>query len=141
MEQIKSELESGIEKKKILVIDDEREVGNFITELVKSHFPNFEVKVVLDGFSAGRILSEYIPDLIVLDLMLPGINGFDVCKQIKSSKHLAGIKILAVTGYDSVENRAKILSCGADDYLAKPMDLKVLDNKIITVLNLTESVQ
>ena len=141
MEQIKKELESGIDKKKILVIDDEREVGNFITELVKSHFPDFEVKVVLDGFSAGRILSEYIPDLIMLDLMLPGINGFDVCKQIKSSKHLTGIKILAVTGYDSDENRAKILACGADDYLAKPMDLNVLDNKIITMLNLTERVK
>jgi len=141
MEQIRNELESGTNKKKILVIDDEREVGTFITDLVKSHFPGFEVKVVLDGFSAGRILSEYIPDLIVLDLMLPGVNGFDVCTQIKSSKHLSGIKILAVTGYDSVENRAKILACGADDYMAKPMDLKALDDKIIAMLNLKESVK
>ncbi|MFH1368402.1 MAG: response regulator [Elusimicrobiota bacterium] len=140
MEDIKRELDSTVGKKKILVIDDEPEVGNFVSELIKTHFPDFEVKIVYDGFTAGRILNEFLPDLIVLDLMLPGINGFDVCKQIRSSKYFSNIKILAVTGYDSAENKQKIISCGADDYLAKPMDLKILEEKIISLLQLKEKV-
>lgn len=136
MEDIKRELAASIGRKKILVIDDEPEVGNFVSELVKSHFPAFEVKIVYDGFTAGRILNDYIPDLILLDLMLPGVNGFEVCKQIKSSKFLVGTKVLAVTGYDSAENKQKIIGCGADDYLAKPMDLNIVKEKIVTLLNL-----
>lgn len=138
MDDIKRDMESGTSRKKILVIDDEPEVGNFVSELVKSHFPEFEVKIVYDGFTAGRILSEFIPDMIILDLMLPGINGFEVCKQIKNSKFLTHIKILAVTGYDSSENKQKIFACGADDYLAKPMDLKVLKDKVVSLLHLPE---
>jgi CheY-like chemotaxis protein len=141
MEQIKKELEAGAGKRKLLVIDDEPEVGHFVEELVKGHFPDFEIKTVKDGFSAGRLLSEYIPDLIILDLMLPGVDGFEVCKQIKSGKHLQSSKILAVTGYDSAENKAKIMACGADDYLAKPMDLHALEEKIITLLKLQEQVK
>lgn len=141
MEEIKKELEAGAGKRKLLVIDDEPEVGHFVEELVKGHFPGFEVKTVRDGFTAGRLLSEYIPDLIILDLMLPGVDGFEVCRQIKAGKHLAGSKILAVTGYDSTENKAKIMACGADDYLAKPMDIHSLEDKIISLLKLQEQVK
>ena len=82
-------------KKKILVIDDEPEVGELVSELVKSSFPFIDVKIVYNGFSAGRILSDYFPDMIILDIMLPGVNGFDVCQQIRTSGFLKGTKILA----------------------------------------------
>jgi CheY-like chemotaxis protein len=133
MEDIKREL-SASKKKKILVIDDEPETGDIITELVKLKFPEDEVRVVCDGFTAGRVLGEYLPDLIILDLMLPGVNGFEVCRQIRESKFLEGVKILSITGYDSPEHRQRIMDCGANDYLAKPMDLKVLTEKISQLL-------
>jgi CheY-like chemotaxis protein len=136
MEEIKNELTTATVQKKLLVIDDEPEVGNLIIDLVQSHFNNIEVRVVRDGFSAGRVLSEYLPDLIILDLMLPGVNGFAVCQQIRATEHLSRVKILAVTGYDSPDNKQKILSCGADDYLAKPMDLHAIESKIVSLLQI-----
>jgi len=130
MEEIKKELSLSSNSKKILVIDDEPEVGNLVQDIVKEKFPNTEIKVVYDGFSAGRILSEYLPDLIILDLMLPGINGFEVCRQIRASEFFKKVKILAVTGYDTTENKEKIMSSGADDYLAKPLEVGILAEKI-----------
>jgi DNA-binding response OmpR family regulator len=138
IEQIKKELSSSFGKKKILVIDDEPEVGEFVAGLVKDNFPNIEVKMVYNGFAAGKILNEYLPDMIILDLMLPGVNGFDVCSQIKGSDLHKSVRILAISGYDSPENRVKIMSCGADDFLAKPMDLRTLKSKIVSLLKITE---
>jgi CheY-like chemotaxis protein len=134
MESIKKELAGGVNKRKILVIDDEPELGDLVTSLVNTSFPGCEVRVVFDGFKAGRVLSEYLPDLILLDLMLPGVNGFEVCQQIRSSDYFKGTRILAITGYDSEENKKKILDCGANAYLAKPMDVKELKEKISQLL-------
>lgn len=134
MEDIKKDIATSQNKKKILVIDDEPEFGDLVNELVNHQFPDYEVKIVYNGFSAGRILNEYLPDLIILDLMLPGVNGFEVCQQIRSSEFLNSSKILAITGYDSEENRKKIMDCGANDYLAKPMDLHTLREKITSML-------
>lgn len=134
MDEIKKELAASKKSKKILVIDDEPEVGNLVKDVAAEKFPEAEVKIVYDGFSAGRSLSEYLPDLIVLDLMLPGINGFEVCKHIRSSKFLNGVKILAVTGYDTTENKERIMESGADDYLAKPLEVASLTGKIKKML-------
>lgn len=138
IEQIKKDLTSSYGKKKILVIDDEPEVGELVLGLAENNFPSVEVKTVYNGFAAGRILNEFLPDMIILDIMLPGVNGFEVCKQIKSSELHKNVKILAITGYDSPENREKMLACGASDFLAKPMDLTVLKKKIISFLGVEE---
>jgi CheY-like chemotaxis protein len=141
MEQIKKDVGFSQGKKKILVIDDEPEVGEFVSGLVKDNFPNVEVKVVNDGFTAGSILNDYLPEMIVLDLMLPGINGFEVCRHIRDSELHKHVKILAITGYDTPENRAKILSCGADDFLAKPMDLKIVKARMVALLGIKEEIK
>ncbi len=120
---------------KILVIDDEIEVHDFVADALED-FNNIEVKSVYDGFSAGIAVSEYMPDLIILDLLLPGVDGFKVCESIKSNKKLKHIKILAVTGYDSPEYREKIFQAGADDYLPKPIELKLFREKVKKLLNI-----
>lgn len=136
MDDIKKELTLKKTNKKILVIDDEPEIGKLVEQIVADNFPNCEVKVVYDGFTAGKLLSDYIPDLIILDIMLPGVNGFEVCQQIRHTPILANVKILSVTGYDSPENIQKIKDCGANDYLAKPMDIKILKQKISELLDI-----
>lgn len=120
---------------KILVVDDEMEVHDFVSDALKE-FDNIEVKSVYDGFSAGMTVTEYMPDLIILDLLLPGVDGFKVCADIKNNPKLKDIKILAVTGYDSPENRKKIFAAGADDYLTKPIELKEFREKVKRLLNL-----
>ena len=121
--------------KKILVIDDEPEISELVKDLIRDKFPN-EVRVVYDGFSAGRILNDFMPDLVVLDLLLPGINGFEVCKEIKRDPFLKDTKVLTVTGYDTEEHRKKIFEAGADDYLPKPMDIKIFYEKIAKLLGI-----
>ncbi len=128
--EIKLELNQNLTTKKVLVVDDDREVGEFMLELFKLRFPEWQVQVVMDGFSAGRKLLEFFPDLVILDLMLPGIDGFQVCRQIRADSHLKDTVILAVTGFDSSEMKDKIMKCGASGYLAKPMDMNVLVDQI-----------
>lgn len=131
--QIKVELEGGASKK-VLIVDDEKEVGDFVVELMKLRFPTWQVRVVMDGFSAGKILSEFYPDLVILDLMLPGVDGFQVCQQIRKDPSYSGIQILGITGYDSPDMKNRILASGANDYLAKPMEVDALVLKIQTLL-------
>ena len=73
---------------------------------------------------------------VILDLLLPGVNGFDICRQIKQDKYLRDTKVLAITGYDTPEHKDKIFSAGADDYLSKPMDLDELYLKICKLLHI-----
>ncbi len=120
---------------KILVIDDEIEVHDFVSSVLED-FNSIEVKSVYDGFSAGIAVNEYMPDLIILDLLLPGVDGFKVCASIKNNPKLKDIKILAVTGYDSPEYREKIFQAGTDDYLPKPIELNLFREKIRKLLNI-----
>jgi len=132
------EVKKYLQKKRVLVIDDEPEVGNLVSDIVaeinRQGKNEVEVQVVYDGFSAGKALGEFLPDMVILDLMLPGVNGFEVCQQIRKIEYLDGVKILAITGYDSEENRQKIFAAGADDYLAKPMEVSVLKEKILSAI-------
>ncbi len=130
------EVKENIEKilvYKVLVIDDEPEVHDFVKDVLKP-FSQVEVNSVFDGFSAGMVVGEYMPDLIILDLLLPGIDGFKVCASIKGNPKLKHIKIFAVTGYDSPEYKAKIFSSGADDYLPKPIELIPFRDKVKKLL-------
>src|SRR5206468_11717791 len=74
--EIKAELEK--KSRKVLVIDDEIELVDLVSELLKYKFPGWEVRVAMDGFTAGRVLGEFLPDLVILDLMLPGVDGFSI---------------------------------------------------------------
>jgi CheY-like chemotaxis protein len=122
-------------KKRVLVVDDEPEVGDVVKDALTSRHP-FDIRVAMDGFTAGRMMLDVLPDLVVLDLMLPGVNGFDVCKQIRADEALRAAKILAVTGYDTPENVRKIMDAGADAYLVKPFDTKDLLRSVGKLLSL-----
>ena len=109
--------------KRVLVVDDEPEVGELVVDILKGRHP-FDIRVAQDGFTAGRLMADFLPDLVVLDLMLPGVDGFQVCRQIRADENLGGAKIVAVTGYDTPENLKKIMDAGADRYLTKPLDAR-----------------
>jgi CheY-like chemotaxis protein len=119
--EIQVQIEREMSTKKILVVDDEPEIVDFIRELLADTIPH-QLEAASDGFSAGRLVQTFSPDLVILDLLLPGVDGFQVCKAIRDDSETSATKILAVTGYDSPEIRSKILASGADDYLGKPLD-------------------
>lgn len=118
----------GKNKKHILVVDDEKE----ILELIQFNLEqsNFKVTTVITGEAALKKARSIEPDLIVLDLMLPGIDGLDVCRILKSDKETEDISVIMLTAKGSEEDIVKGLELGADDYLTKPFSPKVLIARI-----------
>ncbi len=118
---------------RVLVVEDDEDVRDFVTAVLDElDFP-VEAEVAPDGFTAGSKVLSFKPDLVILDIMLPGINGFEVCRSIRK-EHGDTIKILAMTGYYKEENRARIMEAGADAFIKKPMVLQELREKIEKLL-------
>lgn len=111
-------------KKKILVVDDDLHIQKLLTEMLSSE--KYETETASSGFEAGAKVVKIKPDLIILDLIMPGISGFEVCRQIKKDPETSYMKILAITGYDTMENRDRIMKAGADGYMTKPVEKDIL---------------
>ncbi len=120
-------------KKRILVVDDDPAVRKAIEGVIKTQKKKYEVFTASDGFEAGLAVEIKKPHLVILDLLLPGIDGFGVCRIIK--KYNKQMKILAVTGYDTPETKKEILEAGADDYMGKPFGRKELLEKVREIFN------
>lgn len=119
---------------RILIVEDDVSIIRFIVRIVKKMKDEYEIAVAMDGFEAGKQVLAFKPDLVILDLMLPKIDGFEVCKNIRVDKATENIKILAITGYGTEENKRRIVICGANSYLIKPFDANDLKEKIKNLL-------
>lgn len=120
-------------RKRILIVDDEPAVVAFIEEALRLE-GDYDLATAYDGFEAGHQLAIFKPDLIVLDIMLPGMDGFEICRRLKTDPAMSHVKVLAVTGFATEENIEKILGYGADDFLAKPLKLADLKKKVHELL-------
>jgi len=116
----------------ILVIEDEEDVA----DLVRYHLRKAKYRVVIsaDGADGANLAVSEKPDAIVLDVMLPKLNGFEVTKRLRSDARTAGIPILILSAKGETENRIKGLEFGADDYLPKPFSPKELLLRIQALL-------
>lgn len=119
---------------KVVVVDDEPAVAQMIVRAIKSANPNYEVIEANDGFTAGTIIASEIPDVVLLDLRMPDMDGFDVCRQIKSQDSTKHVSVLAMTAYPSPESEKRILDCGAKACLAKPLDIEALLQEVEAAL-------
>ncbi|MEQ8238914.1 MAG: response regulator transcription factor [Cyclobacteriaceae bacterium] len=108
---------------KLLLVEDELGVATFIKKGLEEE--NYKVQVAYDGHMAIKLLSIDQFDVIILDIILPGFNGLDLCKKIRNSS-MPQVPILMLTALDSIENIVTGLDSGADDYLSKPFKLKEL---------------
>ncbi|MDH5232926.1 MAG: response regulator [Gammaproteobacteria bacterium] len=113
-------------KNRILVVDDDEQLARFLFEILSSKVPSAEIEVAHDGFEAGRKVQLFQPQVILLDLMMPGLNGFEVCKRIRENPVTRATKIIAMTGYYTDENVARICEAGANACIEKPIDIKKL---------------
>ena len=126
-------LESG--KRKVLLVDDDEELVELITDVLKND-GRFEVRVAGNGFAAGMIVKEYHPDLVVLDVMLPDINGRDVCQLIRSDHTLEDVRIICISGMVEEDKIEELKMAGADDFLQKPFDIEELVERMCQQLDM-----
>jgi two-component system response regulator MprA len=121
--------------RRILVVEDEPSIAGFVRRGL--HFEGYEVDVVPDGPGALRRLRESPPDLLVLDVMVPGVDGFEIARRLRAAEiaeNLPSIPILMLTARDAVADRVTGLRAGADDYLVKPFDFEELLARIEALL-------
>ena len=124
------------QKTRVLIVDDEPEVRKMVRWMIEQDFSGVEIEEAQEGFGAGWKTHSFRPHLVVLDLMLPGLDGFHVCKFIRQFPELKDTKIIAISALMDPEVSKKIMSLGANDFLTKPFDLDVLKEKICVHLNL-----
>lgn len=118
-----------VNKQKILIVDDDENIAELISLYLTKEC--FETKIVYDGESALSSVDSFMPDLILLDLMLPGIDGYQVCREIRQ-KLQTPVIILSAKG--EVFDKVLALELGADDYMEKPFDTKELVARVKAVL-------
>ncbi len=123
------------DKKKILIVDDEPDIVETLKFLVESE--GFDCITALDGEEALKKAKELNPDLMVLDVMLPKINGYKVCRLLKFDNKYKHIPILMVTARSQEEDRIIGEETGADEYITKPFDINMVVEKIHFYLNMS----
>ncbi len=129
-------LESG--RRRILIVDDDQAVVDLISEVFAGD-SRFETKVVNNGFGAGMLAKEYHPDLIILDVMLPDINGQAVCELIRRDPTMSDIKIICISGMIEVDKIQELTESGADEFLHKPLDIDELMRRVCRLLDMEAS--
>jgi excisionase family DNA binding protein len=112
--------------RKVLVVDDDDIMFQVLRDMIATLPGEWEVKGARDGFEAGRLVATFRPQLVFLDLMMPGMDGFEVCQRVKADASTEGAEIVGLTGYFTPENRQRLLDCGAFEVLRKPVDLETL---------------
>jgi len=125
-----SEKRESVKDVRILVVDDDPRIVETVKTFLERANPRFLVLGVTSGFDAGRSLASFCPSVLVLDLFMPGLDGFAVCRQVKSDPLTRHVRVVAMTAYPSQENVARIVSEGADLCLSKPFDYRFLVEQI-----------
>jgi excisionase family DNA binding protein len=115
---------------RVLIIDDNVDLAQSMVDVIRSRDAQVECQTASDGFEAGTKVESFRPDVLVLDLMMPGIDGFEVCRLVRSRPTLNHLRIIAITGFPSVDNVRRIMEAGADACLTKPVNPEQLLAKL-----------
>jgi excisionase family DNA binding protein len=107
---------------RVLIVDDDRQISGLVADLIRARAPEVDLEVANDGFEAGAKVESFRPHALVLDLMMPGMDGFEVCRRLRARQTLDHIRIVAMTGAHTDENVSRILEAGANACLGKPFD-------------------
>ena len=127
-------IESG--KRKVLVVDDDAEIVELIVDVLDKD-GRFETQTASSGYEAGIATERFRPELILLDYMLPDVNGNIVCQAIRGNPEFENIKIIVVSGVVKRDEIAQLIKSGAEDFIRKPFDVTELTGKITAVLQMS----
>jgi len=124
------------EKKRILVVDDDPIIVETIVQALEEDDHDYEVVSAADGFEAGLQVNHFRPDLLILDIMMPDIKGYDVCKKIKNNPETQNTRIIVLSAYLDEEKFQKMKEYGADLCFSKPLPLPQLREEVSRLLDL-----
>ena len=110
----------GREGGTLLIVDDDKQLNRFLLALFSTEVPGLTVHSAYDGFQAGRMVQAHQPDVVLLDIMMPGMDGVAVCTSIKDDPQSAHIRVVGMTGFHTSELEDRMLAAGAEVLLKKP---------------------
>jgi CheY-like chemotaxis protein len=125
------ELESG--KMKVLVVDDDPQIVELFVDVLQAD-GRFEVATAQTGYDAGVMTQQFRPDIVILDYMLPDINGNVVCKTIRENPSLSHIKVLIISGMVNPAEVERLMQAGADDFIKKPFNIEKVIERIVELV-------
>lgn len=130
-------LESG--KRKVLIVDDDEELVELLSDVFAKD-GRFDIRTANNGFDAGMLVREFRPDLVVLDVMLPDINGKEVCQRVRSDERLEAVKIICISGMVEQDKIAELREAGANDFMHKPFNVDRLLDRACDLLEIERGV-
>ena len=122
-------------RKKVLVVDDDAAIVELFVDVLGDD-PRFEIKTAMTGYDAGLLTEQFKPDLMVLDYMLPDINGNVVCQTVRKNGDLGHMKIIIVSGVVNQDEIDDLLKSGADEFVKKPFNIEKLMGRVEALLEL-----
>jgi excisionase family DNA binding protein len=126
-------LENG--KHKVLIVDDDQELVDLMVDVFQRD-GRFEIRTANNGFDAGMLVKEFRPDAVVLDVMLPDINGKEVCQRVRNDETLETVKIICISGMVEPEKVAELKAAGANDFMQKPFPIERLLDRVCELLEI-----
>src|SRR5689334_15205123 len=118
----------------VLIIDDDRTARETLMAMLEGE--HYDLQVAKDGMQALQMLEYLQPDLILLDVMMPGMDGYEVCRRIRATPRLAEVPIILLTALDDQDSLVRGIESGADDFLSKPADRRELIARVRTITRL-----
>lgn len=121
---------------RILIVDDDPDLSQALKEVLLSINPKFHVVSAATGFETGKQIMNLLPDLILLDIYMPGMDGFEVCSSIRNDNRTHEVKIIAITGDRDERIKNRIMTCGANGIIYKPIFMEELKKQVANILEL-----
>ena len=122
-------------KRKVLIVDDDQDLVELLVDAFERD-GRFDIRTANNGFGAGMLVKEFRPDLVVLDVMLPDINGKEVCQRVRSDETLDSVKIICISGMVEQDKVADLKAAGANDFMQKPFQVDKLLERACDLLEL-----
>ena len=116
---------------RICIVDDDQNINTLLKRFLTRQMPGRTIIQAFDGFEAGKLISEMKPGIILLDISLPGLDGYKLCRRIKEDQTLGSPIIIAISGLAEDEVESAIMAEGADAFFRKPLDFAGLQEKIV----------
>ena len=129
-EELKQVLAEQAKIEQVLIVDDDQEVNDLIKQYLDKRYPEYHVNQAYDGFDAGKAIADYKPDVVLLNINLPGVDGYKLCSSIKVDENLSRPIVVAITTTDDAEVEERARQAGADGFLRKPVNLDNLPDLI-----------